>query len=160
MIRAWMQTFMMRSMGDWMRYTKEMGLSMAQFGILMLLYHKGSCGVHDIGDLVDITSAAASQLIERLVHSGLVERTEDRQDRRVRQVALSAKGRDFVQGSMERRFRWMENLAVGMTEGEREAVMKALLILSEAERKISDAGASGSNKKSATTTLEPRSTLC
>ncbi|HZJ25169.1 MAG TPA: helix-turn-helix domain-containing protein, partial [Anaerolineales bacterium] len=61
-IRSWMDVFMHRSMHGWSQFAKSTGLSMPQFGILMQLHHRANCGIGDIGERFDITSAAASQL--------------------------------------------------------------------------------------------------
>ncbi len=101
-IRQWMETFTMRSMQDMTRYVRNCGLSMAQFSLLMRLYHGGGCEVHDIGQEFGVSSAAASQLVDRLVQGGLVARTENPEDRRVRRIALSAKGRALIDRIVER----------------------------------------------------------
>ena len=125
-IRQLMETFFMRSMRDWTRYVKATGLSLPQFGLLMRLHHGGLCEVHDVGEHFDITSAAASQLVERLVQAGLVERTEDPEDRRARQVTLSVKGRSLVESSIIERYRWVEELVAGLSQKQRAAVQNAL----------------------------------
>ncbi len=75
-------------------YIKSFGLSMAQFGILMQLNSQHQCGISDISSRMEITSAAASQLVDKLVQSELVARTEDPQDRRAKQLKLTPKGQD------------------------------------------------------------------
>ena len=93
-LRQWMDVFMHRSMSGWMQYVKSSGLSMPQFSILMRLHYRGECGISNLSEHMDISAAAASQLVDKLVQAGLLERTEDPHDRRAKQVALSPKGRD------------------------------------------------------------------
>jgi DNA-binding MarR family transcriptional regulator len=160
-LHQWMNIFLMRSMGDWMRYVKDAGISMPQFGILMALSHKGSSGVHDIGEHMEISSAAASQIVERLVQSGLVERMEDPQDRRVPHITLTEKGCCAIKTGMDRLFHWVEELAESLTDEERQVVLKALPILMEAERRIPRDAAFERNKRAESTTLTmDRSELC
>ncbi len=102
---------------------------------------------------MEISSAAASQNIERLVQSGLVERAEDPEDRRVRQVALTDKGREFVKASLEQRFNWVEELITGLEDEDRNVVLRALPILMDAERRLSGERAPDGNKNPAPTTL-------
>jgi DNA-binding MarR family transcriptional regulator len=125
-IRHLMETFFHRSMKDWMRYVRSAGLSLPQFGLLMRLHHGGHCEVREIGEHFDITSAAASQLVERLVQGGLVERTEDPDDRRARQITLSARGRALVEASIHERYRWVGELVTNLSPKE-AAVVKAAL---------------------------------
>ena len=138
-IRQWMESFFMRSMRDWTRYVRRVGLSVPQFGLLMRLYHGGRCEVHDIGEHFAITSAAASQLTEKLVKSGLVERAEDPDDRRARQIALTAKGRSLVARGIEERYRFVDELVASLTGRERDAVRTALPTLLKAEERLAGA---------------------
>ena len=55
----------------------------------MRLYHKGSCDVTAISRYSGVTNAATSQLVDRLVEKQLVERTENAQDRRMKQLSLT-----------------------------------------------------------------------
>jgi len=135
-IRQWMDVFMHRSMSDWSRYVKSTGLSMPQFSILMHLHYKGRCGMSDVSERMDISSAAASQLVERLFLAGLVERTEDSHDRRVRQITLSPKGQALIDASIEERLRWVEYLAETLTPVEQEQVSDALGTLIEAAQRV------------------------
>jgi DNA-binding MarR family transcriptional regulator len=125
-IRHLMETFFMRSMRDWTRYVRSAGLSLPQFGLLMRLHHGGHCEVREIGEHFDITSPAASQLVERLVQGGLVERTEDPDDRRARQITLSARGRALVEAGIRERYRWVGDLVTGLSSKEAAAVKAAL----------------------------------
>jgi DNA-binding MarR family transcriptional regulator len=140
-IRQWMDVFMHRSMSDWSRYVKSTGLSMPQFSILMQLHYKGSCGISDVSERMDISSAAASQLVERLFLAGLVERTEDTHDRRVRQITLSPKGAALIDASIEERMRWVEHLAQTLSPVEQEQVADALVTLIEAAKRVEDLAA-------------------
>jgi len=80
--RQWMDAVMHRSMRDWSHFVKATDLSMPQFSILMQLHYQGECGMSDVSERMDISAAAASQLVEKLVISKLIERAEDPNDRR------------------------------------------------------------------------------
>src|SRR3954471_4802100 len=95
-LRRWMEVTFTRSMRDWVHYVKASGFSMPQFRLLMQLYYQGtSCGISQISDEMSVTNAAASQLVDKMVHGGLLERAEDPNDRRAKVVTLSEKGREF-----------------------------------------------------------------
>jgi DNA-binding MarR family transcriptional regulator len=131
-----MQAFMMRSWDEWRRYVKASGLSMPQFGTLMHLRHVGPCGVSEVGCHMEVSSAAASQLVDRLVHQGLVERREDPRDRRVRTLSLTSRGEAMIEQAMEERLRWADSMAAGLSEESRKALAAALPALVEATRAI------------------------
>ena len=135
-IRQWLESSWIRSMHDWRRSIRATGLSMPQLTILMRLFHGGGCGVHEIGRHLDVTGAAASQFVDRLVNAGLAERSEDPSDRRVRRIALTPRGRTVVVRSMKDRFRWVGELAAVLSDAERKAVLKAIPSLIAAERRI------------------------
>ena len=135
-VRIWAEAFMMRSMRDMGRYVKTTGLSMPQFSLLMRLYYKGGCEVHDIGRHFDVSSAAASQLVDRLVHAGLVERTEIPSDRRARQIELSQKGRALIDTGVQERYRWVDDVVAALPAKERAALLASLPHLVEAEKAL------------------------
>lgn len=135
-IRAWMDVFMHRSMRGWGQFAKSTGLSMPQFSILMQLHHKGSCGVSDISERFDITNAAASQLVDKLVQGGFVKRDEDPNDRRAKLLNLSDKGMKLIQQGIEERYRWVDELAGKLSAEERAKVTEALNIMTEAAKEL------------------------
>lgn len=131
-IRAWMDLFMHRSMRAWVRYAKATGLSMPQFSILMQLHHRGPCGMSGISEGYDITPAATSQLVDKLVQGGLIQRVEDPTDRRAKLLSLTEKGEEFVQRGIEERYRWVEELAGKLSAEERAQVSAALDVMTRA----------------------------
>ncbi len=135
-IQAWMDIFMHRSMRGWWRYAKSTGLSMPQFSILMQLHHKGPCGMSGISEGYDITPAATSQLVDKLVQSGLIQRVEDPSDRRAKLLSLTDRGREFVQKGMEERYRWVDELAEKLTAEERTQISNALDIMTRVAQEL------------------------
>ncbi len=71
-----MAVFMRRSMHEFMDSMKDTGLSMPQLTTLIRLHYHGPCPISGIGDDLGVTTAAASQMVDRLVHLGLLDRTE------------------------------------------------------------------------------------
>ena len=74
---------------------EETGLGLSDFGVLELLLHNGPLPVNTIGPIVDLTRSI-SILVDRLVAKGLVSRVESAEDRRVRIVALTPRGKDLI----------------------------------------------------------------
>ncbi len=131
-IRSWMDVFMHRSMRGWGLFAKSTGLSMPQFSVLMQLHHKGACGMSEISERFEVTPAAASQLVDKLVQNGFIVREEDPKDRRAKLLNLTNKGRDLVQQGIEERYRWVDQLAERLTDEERVQISKALDIMTRA----------------------------
>jgi MarR family 2-MHQ and catechol resistance regulon transcriptional repressor len=91
---------MMRAMRALTRYAaagiEETGLCLSDFGVLELLLHKGPSPVNTIGPIVGLTPGSISIAVDRLVAKGLVSRVESAQDRRVRIVALTPRGKHLI----------------------------------------------------------------
>jgi DNA-binding MarR family transcriptional regulator len=135
-LRQFMDIVMHHSMREHVHFAKATGLSMAQFSILMQLHYRSNCGVSDIGERFDITNAAASQLVDKLVQNGMIQRQEDPNDRRAKLLNLTKRGRELIQQSIEKRYRWVDELAEKLTPEERLQVAEALNIMTEAARKM------------------------
>lgn len=65
--------------------------------ILFRLAHREQCSVSDISRYMDFSPPAASQLLDKLVAAGYVSRLENSDDRRIRNIGITAKGRELVQ---------------------------------------------------------------
>jgi len=135
-IRAWMDIFMHRSMRGWWRFAKATGLSIPQFSMMMQMYHRGACGMSEVSERFEITPAAASQLVDKLVQSGLIQRVEDPNDRRAKQLSLTDKGREFIQRGIEERYRWVDQLSDRLTAEERAKISEALDLMTRAGQEL------------------------
>jgi len=91
---------MMKAMRALTRYAtagiEETGLGLSDFGVLELLLNKGPLPVNTIGPIVDLTPGSISTAVDRLFAKGLVTRVESTEDRRVRIVALTPRGKDLI----------------------------------------------------------------
>jgi len=128
-LQEWIEIFMRRSIRNFIHYSRECGLSMSQIGALFYLHRKGISGVTDLGDNLGVTSAAASQMLERLVQQGLIQRSEDPIDRRVKQIILTDKGRQTLKESFHGHQGWLDNLVDNLSEDEKNQIISALRIL-------------------------------
>ena len=74
----------------------ETGIDDTDFRILEALLNKGPSPVNTIGPKVHLTPGSISTAVERLVERGLVSRIESPDDRRVRVVSLTPKGKELI----------------------------------------------------------------
>jgi DNA-binding MarR family transcriptional regulator len=128
-LQKWIELFMQRSMRGFMGYARASELSMSQLGALFHIHRIGSSGVTDLGEHLGVTSSAASQMLERLVQQELILRSPDPSDRRVKQIALTDKGRQVLHESIRARQGWLTDLAETLSDSEKETIMAALNIL-------------------------------
>ena len=109
-IYRWIEVSMHRSMRNFIHYVRDNGLSMSQLGALFHLTRMGSSGVTDLAGHLEVSNAAASQMLERLVQQGLILRTEDPNDRRVKQIILTERGSQVLEESIRARQSWLDKL--------------------------------------------------
>src|SRR4051812_17187031 len=72
------------------------GLGATDFAVLEALLHKGPMPVNTIGRKLLLTSGSITTAVDRLAARGLVSRTDDPADRRVRVVELTREGRKLI----------------------------------------------------------------
>ncbi|MBI5964800.1 MAG: AlwI family type II restriction endonuclease [Chloroflexi bacterium] len=137
-LRSFFDLFTDRSMRTWNRLAKAGGLSITQVHVLQGLYYEGSCNINYISEFLKITAAAASQLVEQLVKSDLVERTEYPENRRMKQLTLSSKGTMFIKEGIHRQHSWMEEIGQNLSEEELEQVVEMFKILAEAAHQLDE----------------------
>jgi DNA-binding MarR family transcriptional regulator len=131
-----MDTFVHRSMYDSARFIKASGFSMPQFFLLMHLHRHEQCGISDLSGHMDVTAAATSQLVDKLVQAGLLVRVEDPNDRRAKQISLSPAGEAIVEKAIAERSRWVDDLIATLNAEEHQKVAEALQILTEAAKNL------------------------
>jgi len=141
-LRECLEVFMGRSMHGFVRYSKEIGLSMSQLGAMFHLYYAGGGGVKGLGDHLGVSSAAASQMLERLVQQHLILRSEDPADRRVKNLVLTERGIQTIQESIRSREEWMGELSKILSADEKAQVIDALNILMKKTQQLTDPAAS------------------
>jgi MarR family transcriptional regulator, 2-MHQ and catechol-resistance regulon repressor len=73
----------------------EEGLGESDFRVLEVLLHKGPMPVNAIGPKVYLNPGSVSVAVDRLYKKGFVSRVECSEDRRVRTVSLTDKGRQM-----------------------------------------------------------------
>ena len=122
------------SMHHFWRFAKEQGFSMTQMITLQQVRHQdivGGCSVSNISEWLGVTNAAISQSLDKLVHQGLVERHENPQDRRSKQILLTPQGEQMLKNSMQAQQSWLEDLAAHLTPEEQMQIEVTFRLLIE-----------------------------
>ena len=102
----------------------DMGLS--DFGVLEALLHKGPLSIKDLGAKVLLTSGSITTAVDRLEARGVVERFNDRQDRRSRIVRLTATGRKVIKKAFAEHKLAMEQAVSGLDLKDRAQLIELL----------------------------------
>lgn len=109
---------------------KEGGLTVSQFAVLEILYHKGDLRVSEILDKILATGGNMTVVIDNLVKENLVIRSVDSADKRVNLICLTAKGRELISSifpSHEQNINYIFNV---LTNDEKKQLIKLLKKLS------------------------------
>ena len=121
---------MMKAMRALTKYAtagiEETGLGLSDFGVLEILLHRGPLPVNTIGPLVDLTPGSISIAVDRLVAKGLVSRVESADDRRVRIVALTSRGKDLIAAAFRKHSGQMKKVFSELSAEELRAIEVAL----------------------------------
>src|SRR6267143_5244253 len=98
----------------------------SDFRVLEVLLHKGPLPVNTVGPKVWLTPGSISVAVERLVKKGLVSRKDHPDDRRVRQVELTAKGRTLIIRGFREHAAAMEDAVRVLSKKERLTLQRLL----------------------------------
>jgi len=139
---AWL--VMMKAMRALTRYAaagiEETGLGLSDFGVLEVLLNKGPLPVNTIGPIVDLTPGSISIAVDRLFAKGLVTRVESTEDRRVRIIALTPRGKGLIVPAFKKHSAQMKSVLSELSAEELRSLEVAL-------KKLGKRAASLRNKK-------------
>src|SRR6478736_573576 len=111
---------------------KRTELGDSDFRVLEVLLHKGTLPVNTIGPKVWLTPGSISVAVDRLEKKALVKR-KNTDDRRVRLVELTAKGRALITKTFQKHATTMEEAASVLSKEERLILLRLLKKLGKGE---------------------------
>jgi MarR family transcriptional regulator, 2-MHQ and catechol-resistance regulon repressor len=97
---------------------EKTGLGDSDFRVLEVLLNKGPLPVNVIGPKVNLTPGSISVAVDRLLAKGFVSRTESSDDRRVRVVALTPRGKSVITPIFRAHVETMEKVFAGLSRHE------------------------------------------
>jgi MarR family transcriptional regulator, 2-MHQ and catechol-resistance regulon repressor len=105
---------------------KRAKLCDSDFRVLEALLHKGPLPVNVIGHKVDLTTGSITSAVDRLEDKSLVVRKNHADDRRIRVVDLTAKGRRLIEKAYAQHKLDMEQAVRGLSRDERGVLVNLL----------------------------------
>ena len=88
--------------GESLESVAGLDLSFTQARLTFVLaHHDHPVAIGDLADAVGLSAAAAGRNVQQLVRKKLIERTENPEDRRVKLVTLTDRGRSLAQSHLE-----------------------------------------------------------
>ena len=119
--------------GEVLRVLDESGLTFVQMKVLVELQNPTDelDTVTALADELGISPASASRAADGMVRKKLVTRVEDADDRRVRRLALTAKGQRLADRIISARLAGLEEFTASLAGDERQKLEAALDVLLE-----------------------------
>ncbi|MFV0341773.1 MAG: MarR family winged helix-turn-helix transcriptional regulator [Anaerocolumna sp.] len=112
------------------RTIKEGGLTVSQFAVLEVLYHKGNLRVCQILEKILATGGNMTVVIDNLVKEKLVIRAIDPSDKRVNLISLTPKGYDLMSSIFPNHEKNIDEIFSVLTEDEKKQLIHILKKLS------------------------------
>jgi len=98
------------------------GLSVSEFGVLEMLYHKGDLPLGEVANRLLIATGSTTYVIDKLERLGLVERKACERDRRISYAHLTDKGRERIAQSFPRHAEVVRKTFSALTTEEQETL--------------------------------------
>lgn len=105
----------------------KLKITMPQFVVMDFLHRAGECKMSDIAKSINVTTAAMTGLIDRLVRDGYVIRSNDPEDRRIVNIKLTLKGTRVVVNMIEKRKEVTINMFRAISAEERKQYLDILM---------------------------------
>jgi len=101
-------------------------LTVAEFGVLEALYHKGPMLLSEVQRRILVSSGGITYLVDRLVKRGLVERRDCPGDRRARLAALTDEGERLVREIFPEHAAVIRDALAGLGQAEKRQATRLL----------------------------------
>ena len=105
------------------------GLTLAEFGVLEALHHKGPMLLGEVQKKILVTSGGVTYLVDRLAAKGLVERQRCDRDRRAYYAALTPAGEEMIREIFPRHAEAIRRAMAGLTEEEKDEAIRLVRTL-------------------------------
>lgn len=100
-----------------------MDLTYNQYKTLLTVADRGECSLGDLARELEVAMSSASQMVERLVGEGLIERQQDTANRRQVIIRLTAEGEDLIARLRQGILEGYRKVLARMTENEQEELV-------------------------------------
>ena len=109
---------------------KEGGLTVSQFAVLEILYHKGDLKVCEIIDKILSTGGNMTVVIDNLVKLNLVKRCTDPKDKRVNLISITEEGKSLMVYTFPKHLENINEIFSNLTSDEKNNLIMLLKKLS------------------------------
>ena len=108
----------------------QSGLSLTEFAVLEVLYHKGALRLGEIRDRILVTGASTTYVVKKLEERGLLRRRTCAEDSRVVFGELTAKGRTLIDEVFPAHVERLQDAMAGLSVSQKREASRLLRALS------------------------------
>ncbi|MDP2928324.1 MAG: MarR family transcriptional regulator [Candidatus Omnitrophota bacterium] len=102
-------------------------ITLPQLLILELLSRQGASKMTDLAKFMEVTTAASTGIVQRLVLLGYVQREYDEGDRRIIRIKLSTKGTELLKKINQQRTQSVTKIFGQVSENDRGEYLRILM---------------------------------
>jgi MarR family 2-MHQ and catechol resistance regulon transcriptional repressor len=113
----------------------QSGLSLTEFAVLEVLYHKEALRLGDIRDRILVTGASTTYVVKKLEERGLMRRRACAEDSRVVFGELTAKGRALIDDVFPAHVERLQEAMAGLSVSQKREASRLLRALSRHARR-------------------------
>jgi DNA-binding MarR family transcriptional regulator len=119
-----------------MRHWPTGRISLVHLNVIFILSGEGSAPMNRLAELLDVSQASATGIVDRMVQRGLVTRERDADDRRVIRVVLSDQGRELIAATAADRRVRLAQLLDTLADDDAAALLQGLRAMRNAREAL------------------------
>ncbi|MCB2291128.1 MarR family transcriptional regulator [Clostridium sp. CS001] len=102
------------------------GVTRVQWIAMYYLLKYGDMSQKELGERMGTKESTVARLLDRMEDEGLIQRTKDKEDRRVKYIKLTQKGTERIEELLPEGQKMSEFFSIGITEEEVEVFKRVL----------------------------------
>lgn len=115
---------------------KSKGVSLTDFAVLELLYHRGQQPLQKIADKILLTSGSITYVVTKLEKQGYLTREQSELDKRVTHAVITRKGTELLDSIFPSHWDKIKQIMKGIDDQEKEEAMILLKKLGTSIRQL------------------------
>lgn len=116
--------------------SKMADLSLAQYRVIMLVYQSGPMSINALKNRLNTAQSSASEIVNRLVKSGFLQREKSPTDRRVTIFQLTDRARELIQQRTRLMQDVFRDLLVHFSPEEQNQLVESFELILKLMRKV------------------------
>jgi DNA-binding MarR family transcriptional regulator len=111
-------------------------MSLVHLNVLFALSTEGSLPMNGLAEMLDVSQASATGIVDRMEQRGLVTRERDAEDRRVVRVVLTREGEGLIEQLAANRRDKLAQLLDTLAEDDAAALLRGLIAMRRAREAL------------------------